>query len=320
MPQNGEHRAVIDLKGEEDSQNGFHEEVNGSIGDSISRKEEEIEELNEDNSQDVHSDDIGDDAGDEDSGDFDDFDDFEDFQEADIVEPSVKQRTHTLQPLQTSAPVKCLSETDFANSVQAQSTVLAILNAYSGDSPTKQASRPFSNHNATDASSTIMSYFSERSLSLWNQLVMVPRQGNPIDWKRSSIRRLLLVSLGVPLDLDEILPKKNSKRLVLPTRGRQPLKSDDSNQRPDEKLQQLINDTEEKIGQWHQLAIVSTEALDGMVESELESHVAGLKAAIDEANGIYEQWVARKQGALKDKETFERVIESLLEYAQRLRK
>lgn len=59
---------------------------------------------------------------------------------------------------------------------------------------------------------------SERSLSLWQQLISPPPM-QPPNWTKSRIRRLFLVSLGVPVDLDEILPPSKQKRLVLPSIG-----------------------------------------------------------------------------------------------------
>ena len=56
---------------------------------------------------------------------------------------------------------------------------------------------------------------SERSRSLWKQLVTPPPL-QPPNWTKSRIRRLFLVSLGVPVDLDEILPPSKQKKLVLP--------------------------------------------------------------------------------------------------------
>jgi hypothetical protein len=57
----------------------------------------------------------------------------------------------------------------------------------------------------------------------------------PPNWLRSRIRRLFLVSLGVPVDLDEILPASKQKKLILPsinlrpsTDGRSPRGSTDS--------------------------------------------------------------------------------------------
>ncbi|KAL1884253.1 hypothetical protein VTK73DRAFT_3237 [Phialemonium thermophilum] len=54
-----------------------------------------------------------------------------------------------------------------------------------------------------------------RSASLWSQLVAPPPL-QPPDWIRSRIRRLFLVSLGVPVDLDEIHPTSKQKKLILP--------------------------------------------------------------------------------------------------------
>ncbi|KAK4141601.1 uncharacterized protein C8A04DRAFT_38992 [Dichotomopilus funicola] len=60
-------------------------------------------------------------------------------------------------------------------------------------------------------------FLTQRSASLWSQLVAPPPL-QPPDWIRSRIRRLFLVSLGVPVDLDEILPASSKqKKLVLPS-------------------------------------------------------------------------------------------------------
>ncbi len=59
-------------------------------------------------------------------------------------------------------------------------------------------------------------FLTSRSASLWSQLVAPPPL-QPPDWIRSRIRRLFLVSLGVPVDLDEILPASKQKKLVLPS-------------------------------------------------------------------------------------------------------
>ncbi|MCJ1309481.1 hypothetical protein MMC25_003141 [Agyrium rufum] len=56
---------------------------------------------------------------------------------------------------------------------------------------------------------------SSRSSSLYSQLVAPPPL-QPPNWVRSRIRRLFLVSLGVPIDLDEILPASKQKKLILP--------------------------------------------------------------------------------------------------------
>jgi len=55
----------------------------------------------------------------------------------------------------------------------------------------------------------------ERSRSLWTQLITPPPL-QPPNWTQSRIRRLFLISLGVPVDLDEILPPSKQKKLILP--------------------------------------------------------------------------------------------------------
>ncbi|KAI6779609.1 uncharacterized protein J7T54_008227 [Emericellopsis cladophorae] len=75
------------------------------------------------------------------------------------------------------------------------------------------------------------SFTTPRSASLWSQLIAPPPLAPP-DWIRSRTRRLFLVSLGVPVDLDEILPASKQKKLVLPSlsvpSGASPRTSSDS--------------------------------------------------------------------------------------------
>lgn len=50
---------------------------------------------------------------------------------------------------------------------------------------------------------------SVRSETLLKELITIPKLAPP-DWKRSSIRRHFLISIGVPIDLDEVLPSNNN--------------------------------------------------------------------------------------------------------------
>jgi hypothetical protein len=266
---------------------------------------------------DVLSEGQGDGEGDDEEGE-DDFGDFDEFEE-------YEQHTegHVAPPVSG-----CLSEADFGNSAQLQASVLSILQqiTYSeNDQPSPEVP-------------PMTSYFSERSASLWNQLAVIPPHVNPIDWKRCSIRRLLLLSLGIPLDLDEILPKKNTKRLVLPaTRtvtnsNNQSTKSltdnkpsslskvDGRDEKTEKEKEALEQETDTNLSDWHQLANVSVAALEGMAEKDLEHHISKLNATLIDAQKLYDKWQELKEASLHDKETFEGVIESLLEYAQRLRR
>ncbi|MCJ1353030.1 MAG: hypothetical protein MMC33_003014 [Icmadophila ericetorum] len=68
---------------------------------------------------------------------------------------------------------------------------------------------------STEKPNTDHTLLTSRSLSLWTQLIAPPPL-QPPNWVRSRIRRLFLVSLGVPVDLDEILPASKQKKLILP--------------------------------------------------------------------------------------------------------
>lgn len=276
------------------------------------RKDEQDEDADDDDQdedEDADDDDFGEDFG-EDFGDFGEADDdFGDFDEGQPQEP-----IETTQPAQgPSIPV--LQEQSFKNSARLQADVAQLLRPVFGDVPeTPEIVHPKD------------TYFSERSEALWNQLAVSLPHVSPIDWKRSSIRRLLLVSLGVPLNLDEILPKANTKRLVLPTVASGRRRSSGAASKPagaagasSDKQTPEDDDEEQRLWQWHQLATVSAEARDNMADDALEAHLESLKEAIPAAKAVLEAWTAKKESAVKDKEAFEGVIESLVEYAQRVR-
>lgn len=294
--------------------------------------------------------------------DFGDFDDFDDFAEPATAAAPEEAPVKVPEPA-PQAKVACLSEVDFGNSVNLQASIAQILKpiyttpetvdsstldsaSYNSDSEaditSSQTSLPKLITTTAELSTSAVeedaespSYFTERSASLWNQLAIVQPQAmaSTTDWKRSAIRRLFMVSLGVPLDLDEILPQKNTKRLVLPAvqshRGRRGSRSHSATRQPDgastpreEKKsngqgQDLEADTDKNLQDWHQLAVVSDIALTGMSKDELASHIAALKAATESAAKTLEIWEKKKQTAIKDKDDFESLIESLVEYAQR---
>ena len=274
-----------------------------SIKDPVEDDEDHSIAATGDNSPQVQDDnDQGDDFG--------DFDDFDDFVEE--TEQSIEDSEQQV-PLVTQVhpTIPCLQESDFEDldclKPKLDSLLSPILTI-----PDSPPSDPLN-----------LSYFSERSASLWRQLAIEsPEVHSSIDWKRSSIRRLLLVSMGVPLDLDEILPKKNTKRLVLPhTKPNNSSSLKTKEQEPNKKeIIELTDKTETLLLQWNQLASVSVEARQGMDEKEIEAHVESLKIALTEAEALVERWETEKKSALKDKETFESVIESLVEYAQKLRR
>lgn len=190
-------------------------------------------------------------------------------------------------------------------------------------------------------------FLTERSLSLWSQLVAPPPL-QPPNWVRSRIRRLFLVSLGVPVDLDEILPASKQKKLILPSThphhdSRSPRPSSDA--RPNGSVARLKHENgssasvdstsstrgsrrrrgplpapELDMGATRLLCTVTDAALCSFTESELQSHIQKLQELTNRASEVLEYWLKRKDGALGDKEAFEGVIENLVKHARKVRK
>lgn len=183
-----------------------------------------------------------------------------------------------------------------------------------------------------------------RSASLWSQLVAPPPLAPP-DWIRSRTRRLFLVSLGVPVDLDEILPASKQKKLVLPslnlpsasprtssdTRSASRLRQGDGNASSTSvDTQGKISGSKKRRGPApppqldfvaaRQLCTTTIEALDGMTEEELKFHVAKLESMQDTASEFLKYWQQRTDEKIGDREAFEGVIENLVKHARKVRK
>jgi len=187
------------------------------------------------------------------------------------------------------------------------------------------------------------SIFAERSLSLWSQLVTPPPL-QPPDWVRSRIRRLFLVSLGVPVDLDEILPASKQKKLILPSinipgeksprpsaddrnsalgRVKQENASsgslDSSASKPERKRKGPPPPPQLDLSSTSMLCTTTEAALQNFTDEELQAHVKRLQELQERANEVFTYWQKRMESALGDKEAFESVIENLVAHAKKLR-
>ncbi|KAF2970102.1 hypothetical protein GQX73_g3471 [Xylaria multiplex] len=192
-------------------------------------------------------------------------------------------------------------------------------------------------------------FFNPRSASLWSQLAAPPPL-QPPDWIRSRIRRLFLVSLGVPVDLDEILPASKQKKLVLPSlhritsngsfrtstdsRSVSRLRKSDANgssisvdsqgtekPRSSSKKRKAPHQIPEfDLVTAKQLCATTEEALRGMTDVELQQHVRKLEEMEIMANEVHEYWKRRTDERIGDREAFEGVIENLVKHARKTRK
>lgn len=187
----------------------------------------------------------------------------------------------------------------------------------------------------------------ERSRALWKQLITPPPL-QPPNWTKSRIRRLFLVSLGVPVDLDEILPPSKQKKLVLPDMhlesSTQKSESDSTLSSVSRLKTKAANDSNASVdstqsssrsrrrgrGPPHppeldlsavkRLCATTDEKIDGFTDDELREHVQELESKTAMTQELLEYWLKRRDSALKEKEAFEGVIENLVRHARRVRK
>jgi hypothetical protein len=185
-------------------------------------------------------------------------------------------------------------------------------------------------------------FLSDRSLSLWQQLLQPPPMAPP-NWTRSRIRRLFLVSLGVPVDLDEILPPSKQKRLVLPNINLSSTASPRHSTAIDRLKQGSANNSTTSLDSkgaakskqkrhtmlkgpppppdfdLNAAAILCSttyEALANMLDGELREHLIMLEDVNGRANDVLEYWLMRQHEGVKEKEALEGVIENLVGFVK----
>jgi len=74
------------------------------------------------------------------------------------------------------------------------------------------------------------------------------------------------------------------------------------------------------LGAVKRLCATTTEKLNGFTDDELEAHVIELEIVTEKTSEVLEYWLKRRDGARKEKEAFEGVIENLVRHARRVRK
>ncbi|KAL3468396.1 hypothetical protein BJX64DRAFT_245781 [Aspergillus heterothallicus] len=287
---------------------------------------------------------VGDDFDDFEEGQDDDFGDFDDgFQEpdGDHVEPEPVP----LQPSQPPTPPYVPPLIDF-DAIQTFPDLLTTLDQ-SLDRLFPASKDAISNQIELEPIPNSSAIFStERSLSLWSQLVAPPPL-QPQNWVKSRIRRLFLVSLGVPVDLDEILPASKQKKLILPSinlggsgsaapgsqsrsqslarKGSQsgpnsPRTSSTAARQRGSRRREPSPPPDLDLTAVRRLCATTDAALDGLTDSELQSHVKELEQLTLRASAVLEFWLKRRDGLVSEKEAFEGVIENLVNHARRVRK
>lgn len=156
------------------------------------------------------------------------------------------------------------------------------------------------------------------------------------------------MSLGVPVDLDEILPASKQKKLVLPSLQKQPdsdskaLLNYDVEGAASESRRSKSNElsapsdprpasSESRrrkgpppppdldLATARLICVTTDEALAGFSLEELRGHIETVEELSRQTRETLEYWLKRKEGAVGDKEAFEGVIENLVKHARRVR-
>lgn len=292
---------------------------------SNSEEEEDDEDAEED---------FGDDFDDfEEGGDDADFDDFEDgFEQPAPSAPATPVPPPNIAPTMLPFPIPYLDGLDANDVFAAADPCLDSL--FPPEELDLPILPPLSKENPF--------FLTNRSASLWNQLVAPPPLSPP-DWIRSRIRRLFLVSLGVPVDLDEILPASKQKKLVLPSSVHRRSSDSRSVSRVRQSEANVSSTSLDAQGNpkratsknrrkgpppvpeldlvaASQAANTTDEALNGMTDDELRNHVKKLQEMEDSAKEVLEYWRKKTDEKIGDREAFEGVIENLVKHARKTRK
>ena len=150
------------------------------------------------------------------------------------------------------------------------------------------------------------------------------------------------------MDLDEILPPSKQKKLVLPDVHLEPSRRKSESDRTVGSVSRLksgaANDSSVSVdsarsttkskrrqrgpppppdldlGAVKRLCMTTDEKIDGFTDTELRDHIRELESSTDKTQELLEYWLKRRDGATKEKEAFEGVIENLVRHARRVRK
>ncbi|KAL8745650.1 MAG: hypothetical protein Q9190_002227 [Brigantiaea leucoxantha] len=277
----------------------------------------------------------------------DDFDDFEveaageeefgDFDEADTEPPKSELPSVSKSPF----PIPDFSvHTSLSDILEATSMHLDIMFPSTANHPTEPPKQPSNPPESL--------FLTPRSHSLFTQLIAPPPLSPP-NWLRSRTRRLFLVSLGVPIDLDEILPASKQKKLILPStiradsrssrrsgsrrRDHGGLKGPHSGSSTSLSKESTKDRRRPKKGgggtspppsfdlpQIRMLCSTTGAALKNMTDEEIGAHTAELQRLTKVAGEVLEYWVKRRDAAVREKEMFESVVGDLVKHARRVRK
>lgn len=274
----------------------------------------------------------------------DEFGDFDDFEEMEEPAVSEQQQVPTLDTSREDTPMA--SQTNLSAPSQAAAPV-SVKSVLTDDSFSSFTSLSFATKSVLEDNGLTQTFveakepagqsfeLSESASQIYALLCSVPN--SELNFLKSFTRRLLLKDVGVPLDLDELLPRKEKQHFVIRrsrrsldkaaktrtstdkntpggSRAATPTPTDSSRaQTP------VTVDTELKLDSWLRLVEIRPEQRERMEPEEVRELVTQLKTANVEAKLLLKQWQDKLALGYKNKEAFEAVVENMVGFAQKQR-
>ncbi|EEB07186.1 fungal protein [Schizosaccharomyces japonicus yFS275] len=148
----------------------------------------------------------------------------------------------------------------------------------------------------------------DRIASLWGKLIEMPVLQRP-DWAHSNIRRLFLINMGLPVNLDELIPASHKTSRQRP--GVVRLSTVQPTPLENEPVLDLV--------QARRLCAVTPEALANRSLEALKQHMAILEETLTTAESLAQFWIDKKDSAVNEKQLYEAVVDDLVHHSKRQR-
>ncbi|KAJ8515230.1 hypothetical protein ONZ45_g7311 [Pleurotus djamor] len=149
------------------------------------------------------------------------------------------------------------------------------------------------------------------SRDVYNSLVKSLPTIKPPNWTRSRIRRQHLISLGVPVNLDEVMPHANGKPLpplqisTPQMGGRGPSPFGPKPALDEDKINELLN--------------INPDSLTIQPLSVLERYLAEIRSHTAETSGLLTHLLQSKDALQQNSETYNKLIAELVGEAQKIK-
>ncbi|KAJ7498712.1 hypothetical protein FB451DRAFT_1384504 [Mycena latifolia] len=150
------------------------------------------------------------------------------------------------------------------------------------------------------------------SRELYTMLFQSPPPTKPPNWTRSRIRRQHLISLGIPVNLDEVLPPQANGKSMPPLQvTTRPI--------PGGRAEQFGPKPEIDDAKIAQLLALDSETLTIQPLSTLEGYLAALRSQTASTSALLSHLLQTRESLQQDSETYNGLIAELVGEAQKIK-